>query len=71
MFDGHGGSGCAEFLRDNLHNFVAAQESFPSNPELALKIGFKQAEEEFMKQNQTMPKDKSGSCACAALIIDD
>jgi protein phosphatase 2C family protein 2/3 len=23
VFDGHGGATCAEFLRDNLHNFVA------------------------------------------------
>lgn len=23
VFDGHGGSGCAEFLRDNLHIFVS------------------------------------------------
>ena len=22
LFDGHGGSGCADFLRDNLHQFV-------------------------------------------------
>lgn len=29
LFDGHGGLGCAEFLRDNLHNFIAASEYFP------------------------------------------
>ena len=23
IFDGHGGHGCAEFLRDNLHNIIA------------------------------------------------
>lgn len=23
VFDGHGGHGCAEFLRDNLHNIIA------------------------------------------------
>ena len=23
IFDGHGGSSCAEYLRDNLHLFVA------------------------------------------------
>jgi serine/threonine protein phosphatase PrpC len=22
VFDGHGGSACADYLRDNLHNFV-------------------------------------------------
>ena len=24
IFDGHGGQGCAEFLRDNLHNMIAS-----------------------------------------------
>ena len=24
VFDGHGGSGCAEYLRDNLHTFLAS-----------------------------------------------
>ena len=41
----------AEFLRDNLHNIIANQASFPSNPEKALMQGFKEAEETFMKQN--------------------
>jgi protein phosphatase 2C family protein 2/3 len=22
VFDGHGGTDCADFLRDNLHNFI-------------------------------------------------
>ena len=29
IFDGHGGQGCAEFLRDNLHNIIASQAEFP------------------------------------------
>jgi len=41
VFDGHGGSSCAEFLRDHLHTFIAEQDCFPLNPELAIKIGFK------------------------------
>jgi serine/threonine protein phosphatase PrpC len=49
VFDGHGGHGCAEFLRDNLHNIIANQSSFPSNPEKALFQGFKEAEDTFMR----------------------
>eukprot|EP00347_Sterkiella_histriomuscorum_P023809 403333314 len=71
VFDGHGGSACAEYLRDNLHLYVASQDQFPSHPETALKQGFKQAEEEFMKQNQHQIKEKSGSCACVVMIVDD
>ena len=29
VFDGHGGSVCADYLRDNLHNFVVQNEKFP------------------------------------------
>jgi serine/threonine protein phosphatase PrpC len=54
-----------------LHIYVAQQDAFPNNPELALKMGFRQAEDEFMKQNQVTIKEKSGSCACAVMIVDD
>lgn len=71
LFDGHGGSGCAQYLRDNLHQIIAQQEAFPLQPESALKAGFRIAEEEFMKQNQLKIKEKSGSCAIVVMIVDD
>jgi protein phosphatase 2C family protein 2/3 len=71
VFDGHGGSGCAEYLRDNLHHYIARQDCFPTHPEQALKLGFKEAEEDFMEQNQTIIKERSGSCACAIMVVDD
>ena len=71
IFDGHGGSTCAEFLRDHLHQFISASDSYPSNPELALKEGFTKAEDEFLKQNLHILKDRSGSCAIAILLVDD
>jgi protein phosphatase 2C family protein 2/3 len=39
IFDGHGGTGCPEFLRDHLHQFVSSSEHFPQNPEQALRQG--------------------------------
>lgn len=44
VYDGHGGSACAEFLRDNLHQFVIREESFPWDPVQSIKEGFKKAE---------------------------
>ena len=44
IFDGHGGQGCAEFLRDNLHNLIASQPEFPTDLETALRTGCKAAE---------------------------
>ena len=48
MFDGHGGAACADFLRDNLHQFVIKEPTFPHNPEEAIRKGFKQAERVFL-----------------------
>ena len=58
-------------MRDNLHNIIANQSTFPLNPEKALVNGFKEAEETFMRQNIMQIRDKSGSCAIVMLIIDD
>jgi protein phosphatase 2C family protein 2/3 len=48
VFDGHGGSACADYLRDNLHNFVMNHDKFPSSPEEAITAGFKECEKSFM-----------------------
>lgn len=72
VYDGHGGSNCADFLRDNLHQFVIEEPSFPSSPIKALKSGFQAAEESFLKlcQESDSP-DKSGSCCVVTLIVGD
>jgi serine/threonine protein phosphatase PrpC len=75
IYDGHGGSLCADFLRDHLHSYVIKDANFPHNPEEALRRGFEKAEEDFI-YTQAMTKnlevlDKSGSCAVVALIVED
>ena len=48
VFDGHGGHLCAEYLRDNLHNYVIQSEHFPRDPREALIQGFKECEANFI-----------------------
>ena len=48
IFDGHGGTNCSDYLRDNLHLFIINNKYFPSNPRKALLKGFKSAEEHFL-----------------------
>lgn len=48
IYDGHGGSLCADFLRDNLHQFVIMESCFPANPKEAIVRGFEKAEKAFM-----------------------
>ena len=73
IYDGHGGSFCADFLRDNLHHYVITEPSFPQNPKEAIVRGFERAEKAFMDKvfNPITKelKDKSGSCAIVILII--
>jgi serine/threonine protein phosphatase PrpC len=49
IFDGHGGLGCAEFLRDNLHNYIASSPNFPSKLDQAIKEGCAEAENTWMR----------------------
>jgi len=50
IYDGHGGSLCADFLRDNLHTFVIMEKCFPENPKEAIIRGFQKAEDEFISK---------------------
>ncbi len=75
VYDGHGGSLCAEFLRDNLHDYIVNDKFFPENPTEAIKNGFMNAEKDFI-HNFALSKDgivldRSGSCAVVILIVDD
>ena len=70
IYDGHGGSKCSDFLRDNLHNYIVKNEYFPNNPEEALKYAFNKAENEFIEK-AIKEEEKSGSCSLVALIIND
>ena len=49
VYDGHGGSACAEFLRDNLHHYVIKEESFPEDPKQSIFKGFAKAEARFLE----------------------
>lgn len=79
IYDGHGGSACAEFLRDNLHQYVVKEESFPWDPQQAIKEGFKKAEQQFLSQcwhrdektQQIVLTERSGSCAICVMIVGE
>jgi protein phosphatase 2C family protein 2/3 len=73
VFDGHGGSLCADYLRDNLLEHILMQSNFPSHPVNAIKAGFASAERAFLSSVETSSgvQDRSGSCANVVLIIKD
>jgi len=70
IYDGHGGFGCADFLRDNLHHFIIKEPSFPFEVEEAIQRAFRAAECKFLELSQiSEPYDPSGSCALVMLIV--
>ncbi|OMJ88236.1 hypothetical protein SteCoe_9899 [Stentor coeruleus] len=72
IYDGHGGSKCADFLRDNLHQLIIRDPRFPFNASEAILEGFRQAEKIFTTNSDTSnPKEKSGSCALIIMIVGD
>ena len=75
VFDGHGGNGCSNFLRDNLDTFLFKSKYFPAYPIQAVREAFINAEQAFFERaydkNRNKLVDNSGSCALVMLIIND
>lgn len=71
VYDGHGGTGCADFLRDNLHTAIINNEHFPARPDKAIEVGFSRTEQLFIQKCQTGRFDPSGSCAVIVLVVED
>ena len=70
VFDGHNGSECSEFLRDNLHRYIIEQECFPEDPKQAFFLGILEADRDFV-ESLTSEDDSSGSSINLALFVND
>ena len=75
IFDGHNGDQCAEFLRQNLLQYIYTNPDFPKNIEKSIKEAFIQADEDFLRNkninyNYNINFDTSGSCGLILLIVD-
>ena len=70
IFDGHGGNQCAEFLRNNLLNYIYKNNNFPNNIFESIKTGINMADTEYLTNyEKKIIDDNSGSCALLLLII--
>ena len=62
---------CADYLKDNLHQMIINQDTFPADPPQALTVGCLKAEQDFLRMADSKAKhDRSGSCAIIVLIVD-
>ena len=57
IFDGHNGDHCAEYLRQNLLQYIYTNPNFPKNVEKSIKEAFIKADEDYLK-NHSIIKDK-------------
>ena len=74
VFDGHAGNKCAEYLRDNLLNFICNNSFFPNDVPSAIKYGFKKIDEDYLRNHAFINNkliDNSGSCGLILLLINN
>jgi protein phosphatase 2C family protein 2/3 len=70
VYDGHGGSWCANYLRDNLHELIFNDPNFPKHIKAAIKNAFLKAEREILRNAIYEEETKRvGSCASVVLIV--
>jgi serine/threonine protein phosphatase PrpC len=69
VYDGHGGTHCAEFLKAHLHKYVLGHPELKNDPELALRESISRCENEFMDKCRA-ERIESGSTAALAIIIN-
>lgn len=67
VYDGHGGSACVDYLKDNLHSHLSEQLNQTKDIREALTKAIYLAEYNVLK-NSELQKDCSGSCALVALV---
>ena len=86
IFDGHNGDHCAEYLRQNLLQFIYTNPNFPKNIERSIREAFIKADEEYLNHYSYINDDlnnrmnynnnnldycnSSGSCGLILLLID-
>ena len=74
VFDGHAGNKCAEFLRDNLLNYICNNNFFPHDVPNAIKFGFKKIDEDYLNKHAFVNNeliDNSGSCGLILLLMNN
>ena len=73
LFDGHGGDKCANYLKDNLYNYLISDGHIETNVALAIQNAFRLCEQAYQSENAPLSIlddfDKSGSTALVVIII--
>jgi protein phosphatase 1L len=70
VFDGHGGSRAAEYVKENLFDNLMNHPNFLDNTRLAIVESYKQTDEDYLKEENNHQRD-AGSTASTAVLVGD
>ncbi len=70
VFDGHGGSRAAEYVKENLFDNLMNHPNFLDNTKLAIVESYKQTDEDYLKEENNQQRD-AGSTASTAVLVGD
>ncbi|XAR62413.1 Phosphoprotein phosphatase [Bertholletia excelsa] len=70
VFDGHGGSRTAEYLKNNLFKNLSSHPDFIKDTKSAIVESFKQTDADYLNEEKGQQKD-AGSTASTAVLLGD
>ncbi|KAH0684769.1 hypothetical protein KY290_023479 [Solanum tuberosum] len=70
VFDGHGGSRTAEYLKNNLFKNLSSHPDFIKDTKSAIVEAFKQTDADYLNEEKGQQKD-AGSTASTAVLLGD
>ncbi|ONK77424.1 uncharacterized protein A4U43_C02F6380 [Asparagus officinalis] len=70
VFDGHGGSRTAEYLKNNLFNNLSSHPDFIKDTKSAIVEAFRQTDTDYLNEEKGQQKD-AGSTASTAVLVGD
>ncbi|ERN08813.1 probable protein phosphatase 2C 11 isoform X1 [Amborella trichopoda] len=70
VYDGHGGSRAAEYIKQNLFNNLISHPDFVSNTKSAIIEAFKKTDNDYLKEEKDYQRD-AGSTASTAVLLGD
>jgi protein phosphatase 1L len=70
VFDGHGGSRTAEYLKNHLFKNVISHPDFMKDTKSAIVEAFKQTDSDYLDEEKSQQKD-AGSTASTAVLVGD
>ena len=72
LMDGHAGSRCVDYVKDNIHCFITSHPSYYQNKQKAIVEAIKEVEDSYLKVAKSGPViDISGTCLLISIFHEN